>query len=149
MVVLVAKCLSDDLWRLILSCSGLWWQNGSQMTSGDSVWAVLGCGCRMAPRWSQEAHFELSWALVAKGQWHAINDTWHDTSQVRHDTWYMPDGTWHRWDTTDDTSQMTRSSWDIRRDKSRIIWTNLPCFVDGKFLYRVRGSLMLQFPENT
>ena len=26
--------LPDD-WRLILSCSGLWWPNGSQMTSGS------------------------------------------------------------------------------------------------------------------
>ena len=30
---LVAKWLSDGLWRLILSSSGLWWPTGSQMAS--------------------------------------------------------------------------------------------------------------------
>ena len=30
---LVANWLSDGLWRLILSSSGLWWPNGSQMAS--------------------------------------------------------------------------------------------------------------------
>ena len=34
--VLVAEWLSGGLWRLILSCFGLWWQNGSQGASGDS-----------------------------------------------------------------------------------------------------------------
>ena len=33
---LVAKWLPDGLWRLILSCSGLWWPSGSQMVSGGS-----------------------------------------------------------------------------------------------------------------
>ncbi len=32
----VAKWLSDGLWRVILSSSGLCWPNGSQMASGDS-----------------------------------------------------------------------------------------------------------------
>ncbi len=30
----VTKWLSDDLWRVILSSSELWWPNGSQMASG-------------------------------------------------------------------------------------------------------------------
>ena len=34
---LVAKWLSDGLWRVILSSSGLWWPNGSQMTHGGST----------------------------------------------------------------------------------------------------------------
>ncbi len=33
---MVAKWLSDGLWRVILSSSGLWWPNGSQMASGGS-----------------------------------------------------------------------------------------------------------------
>ncbi len=33
---LVAKWLSGGLWRLILSSSGLWWPNGSQVASGGS-----------------------------------------------------------------------------------------------------------------
>ena len=73
---LVAKCLPDGLWRLILECSGPWWQNSSQMTSGDSFWGALGAGGRMAPRWPLEVHFELFWALVATwlsdGPWRGI-----------------------------------------------------------------------------
>ena len=41
---LVAKWLPDGLWRLILSCSGLWWPSGSQLISGCSFWAVLDTG---------------------------------------------------------------------------------------------------------
>ena len=63
---LVAKLLSDGFLGLILSCSGLWWQNGSQMASGSSFWAVLGFGGKMTLRWLLGAHFELFWALVAK-----------------------------------------------------------------------------------
>ena len=33
---LVAKWLADGLGRVILSSSGLWWPNGSQMASGGS-----------------------------------------------------------------------------------------------------------------
>ena len=33
---LVAKWLSDGLWRVILSSSGPWWPNGSRMASGAS-----------------------------------------------------------------------------------------------------------------
>jgi len=33
---LVAEWLPDGLWRFILSFSGLWWQNGSQIASGGS-----------------------------------------------------------------------------------------------------------------
>ena len=50
---LVAKWLSDSLWRHSLSYSGVWWPNSSR-----------------------EAHFELFWALVAKllsdGLWRLI-----------------------------------------------------------------------------
>ncbi len=45
---LVAKLLSDGLWRLILSYSWLWWPNGSQVASGGSFWALLGSGGQMA-----------------------------------------------------------------------------------------------------
>ena len=47
---LVAKWLPDGLWRLILSCSELWWPSGSQMASGGSFWALLRSGGQMAPR---------------------------------------------------------------------------------------------------
>jgi len=33
---LVAKGFPDGLWRLILSCSRLWWQKGPRMASGGS-----------------------------------------------------------------------------------------------------------------
>ena len=33
---------------LILSSSGLWWPNGSQMASGGSFWVLLGAGGQMA-----------------------------------------------------------------------------------------------------
>ncbi len=64
---LVPEWLSDGLRKLILSCSGLWCQNGPQMASGGSFWAVLGSGARMALRWPLESHFELFWALVPEG----------------------------------------------------------------------------------
>jgi len=63
---LVAKWLPDGFRRLILSNSGTWWPNGSQMASEGSFWAILAPGSQMAPRWSQEAHFEHFWHLVAK-----------------------------------------------------------------------------------
>ena len=56
---LVAKWLSDGLWRVILSSSGLWWPNGSQMASGGSFLSLLGSGGQMALRWPLECHFEL------------------------------------------------------------------------------------------
>ncbi len=55
---LVAKWLSDGLWRVILSSSGLWWPNGSQMASGGSFGALLGSGGQMALRCPIEGHFE-------------------------------------------------------------------------------------------
>ena len=64
---LVAKGLPDDLWRLILSCSGLWWQKGSQIASGASFGVVSGSGGKRAPWWPLEAHFEVFRPLVAKG----------------------------------------------------------------------------------
>ena len=63
---LVPEWLSDSLWRSILSCSGLWCQNGYQMASGGSFCAALGSGSKMAPIWPLEAHFKLFWALVTK-----------------------------------------------------------------------------------
>ena len=64
---LVAKGLPDDLWRLILSCSGLWWQKGSQIASGASFGVVSGSGGKRAPWWPLEAHFEVFRPLGAKG----------------------------------------------------------------------------------
>ena len=55
----MAEWLPDGLWRLILSCSGLWWQSRSQMASEDSFGALLRTGCGMALRWPTEVHFEL------------------------------------------------------------------------------------------
>ena len=51
---LVANWLSDGLWRLILSCLGLWCQNGSQMASGGSFLSLLGSGGQMALRWPND-----------------------------------------------------------------------------------------------
>ncbi len=52
---LVPEWLPDGLWRLILCCSGLWKQNGSQMAFGGSFQVVLGPGDKLVPRWSLEA----------------------------------------------------------------------------------------------
>ncbi len=38
---LVAEWLSDGLWRVILSYSGLWWPNGSQMAVPFSIRVAL------------------------------------------------------------------------------------------------------------
>ena len=65
--VLVAKWLSDGLWRLVLSSFRLWWPNCSQITSGGSFWALLGSGGQTALRWHLETNFELFWDLVASG----------------------------------------------------------------------------------
>ena len=55
----MAEWLPDGLWRLILNCSGLWWQSRSQIASGGSFGALLRTGCGIALRWPIEVHFEL------------------------------------------------------------------------------------------
>ncbi len=81
----VPEWLSDGLWRLILSNSCLWCQNGSQIASGGSFCVVLGSGARMTPRWPLEAHFKLFWALVAKWFPGGLQRLPGDTRQMRHD----------------------------------------------------------------
>ena len=51
---LVPKWLSDGLWKLILSSSGLCWLNDSQMAPGGSILALLGSDGKMALRWPLE-----------------------------------------------------------------------------------------------
>ena len=41
---LVAKCVPERLWDVILVCFGLCWPNGSQRGSGSSFWLVPGAG---------------------------------------------------------------------------------------------------------
>ena len=64
-----------ELWKVILSSSGLWWPSGSQIASGESFRALLGSGGQIALRWPLH-HFELFWAPMAKwlsdGLWKVI-----------------------------------------------------------------------------
>ena len=59
---LVANCFPDGLKRLILRCSGaqVSWREAGRKFPWAQTWAQ-----DFAFRWSQKAHFEVSWALVA------------------------------------------------------------------------------------
>ena len=92
---------------------GLWWPNGSQMTSGESSWVLLSSGGQMALRWPLEAHFELFWALVVKwlsdGSWRLILSSsglwWPNASQM-----VSGDSFWALLSSGDQSSALTANS---------------------------------------
>jgi hypothetical protein len=66
---LVAKGLPDGLWRVILSCSELWWRNGSQMAAGASFYVVLDSGGEEVFQMASGTPFR---AILPGGLWRII-----------------------------------------------------------------------------